>query len=143
MSFYVTLPSNSSLDYFPNNTLNNYTTKLHSALRLDGEYEVGLVELAYPQNWKYRRDGKILFKEKSRTEIYKIRFSNYESIDALIQSMNIFFKSKAPPIPTIWNFNKLNNTITINITNPLSIEFIDGINEELGFKYDHITALGP
>ena len=129
MSFYITLPSNSSLEYFPNNTLNNFTTKLHSALRLDGEYEVGLVELSYPQNWKYRRDGKILFKEKSRSEIYKIRFSNFESIESLIQSMNIFFKSKSPPIPTNWIFNKISNIITINITNPLSIEFIDGINE--------------
>ena len=105
---------------------------------------MGLVELSYPQNWKYRRDGKILFKEKSRSEIYKIRFSNFESIESLIQSMNIlFFKSKSPPIPKNWIFNKINNTITINITNALSIEFIDGINEELGFKYEHIIASGP
>jgi len=142
MSFYITLPSNSSLDYFPKNTLNNFTTKLHSALRLDGEYEVGLVELSYPQNWKYRRDGNIFFKEKTRTENYRIRFSNYESIEVLIQSMNIFFKSKSPPIPTNWSFNNINNTIIINITDQLSIEFVDGINEELGFKYDHITASG-
>ena len=64
MSFYITLPSNSSNLYFPNNTLNNFTTKLHSTLRLNGEYEVGLVEISDPQNWKYHRDGSLLFKEK-------------------------------------------------------------------------------
>ncbi len=46
MSFYVTLPSNSSFEYYPENALNNYTTKLHSTLRLEGNYEVGLVEMS-------------------------------------------------------------------------------------------------
>ena len=119
MSFYITLPSNSSLDYFPKNTLNNFTTKLHSALRLDVLVE-GLVELSYPQNWKYRQDGHVFFKEKTRTENYKIRFSNYKSIKVLIQSMNIFLKSKSPPIPTNWSFNNINNTIVINITDQLN-----------------------
>jgi hypothetical protein len=47
MSFYVTLPSNSSFEYYPENTLNNYATKLHPTLRLEGNYEVGLVEISY------------------------------------------------------------------------------------------------
>ena len=72
MSFYITLPSNSSNLYFPNNTLKNFTTKLHSTIRLDGEYEDGFVEISYPQNWKYHRDGSILFKEKSSREIFKL-----------------------------------------------------------------------
>lgn len=62
MSFYVTLPSNSSLEYFPENKLNNFTTKLHSTLRLEGSYEVGLVEMSYPQNWSFKKDGNITFR---------------------------------------------------------------------------------
>ena len=81
MSFNITLPSNSSLEYFPNNTLNNFTTKLHSALRLDGEYEVGLVELSYPQNWKYRRDAKFYLKKNLEAKSIKsgFRISNQSS----------------------------------------------------------------
>jgi hypothetical protein len=56
MSFYVILPSNSSFEYYPENTLNNYTTKLHSTLRLGRKYEVGLVEMSYPQNWIYKNE---------------------------------------------------------------------------------------
>ncbi len=40
MSFYVTLPSNSSMLFFPNNSLTNYITKLKRNIKLEGEYEV-------------------------------------------------------------------------------------------------------
>lgn len=49
--FYVTLPSDSSVTYFPNNTIAHYTTKLAKSLRFDGDYEVGLCELIYTNSW--------------------------------------------------------------------------------------------
>ena len=33
--FYMTLPSNSSMDYYPENTVVCYTTKLANAVELD------------------------------------------------------------------------------------------------------------
>ena len=50
-SFYVTLPSNSSMEYFPNNTLSNYGTKLPQPFDLNGEWEVGLPEIQFPITW--------------------------------------------------------------------------------------------
>ena len=49
--FYVTLPSNSSLSYFPDNKTCRYTTKLHSALALSEDYEVGLAEIKFQNTW--------------------------------------------------------------------------------------------
>lgn len=49
--FHVTLPSDSSLSYFPNNTVAHFTTKLSERIRLDGDYEVGLAEIIYPHSW--------------------------------------------------------------------------------------------
>src|SRR5437870_4528740 len=49
--FYLTLPSNSSMEYYPNNTLTNYTTKLADEVSLRGEWEVGLSEIIFPKNW--------------------------------------------------------------------------------------------
>lgn len=49
--FYVTLPSNASMDYFPQNTQSSYRTKLISPLLLKGEWEVGLSEIFIPRNW--------------------------------------------------------------------------------------------
>ena len=49
--FYVTLPSNSSMQYFPDNKTSNFVTKLPRTLQLDGEWEVGLAEIVYPHTW--------------------------------------------------------------------------------------------
>ena len=46
--FYVTLPSNSSIEYYPNNTVARYTTKLANKIELEGDWEVGLAEISMP-----------------------------------------------------------------------------------------------
>ena len=56
--FYVTLPSNSSMEYFPDNKTSNFVTKLSRTLQLDGEWEVGLAEIVYPHTWYNIREGK-------------------------------------------------------------------------------------
>jgi len=45
--FYMTLPSKSSKDYNPQNTVAEYTTKLNGQIELDGEWEVGLTEISF------------------------------------------------------------------------------------------------
>src|SRR5215468_5018535 len=50
--FYLTLPSNSSMAYYPNNTAANYITHLSSSIALhEGEWEVALVEAHYPNSF--------------------------------------------------------------------------------------------
>jgi len=46
--FYVTLPSNSSAEYYPDNTVARYTTKLADKIELEGHWEVGLAEISVP-----------------------------------------------------------------------------------------------
>ena len=43
--FYVTLPSNSSADFYPSNTLTSYTTHLVKQINLTGNWEVALTEI--------------------------------------------------------------------------------------------------
>lgn len=49
--FYITLPSDSSSEYYPENTAARFITRLCERVCLDGEYEVGLAELMYPHSW--------------------------------------------------------------------------------------------
>ncbi len=49
--FYLTLPSNSSMNYCANNTLTHYTTKFQKITDLDGTWEIGLAEIQYPHSW--------------------------------------------------------------------------------------------
>jgi hypothetical protein len=54
-NFYVTLPSDSYGLYFPANTIANFSTKLATPLELQhGKWEVGLVEISYPNGYKKR-----------------------------------------------------------------------------------------
>ena len=45
--FYLTLPSNSSMEYYPDNTSSHYFTKLPQDINLTGDYEVGLSEILF------------------------------------------------------------------------------------------------
>src|SRR6267154_2333005 len=49
--FYLTLPSNSSQEFVPDNTLTEFTTKLASTIDLTNEWEVGLAEIMFPRSW--------------------------------------------------------------------------------------------
>lgn len=49
--FYMTLPSNSSRDYFPDNTTSKFRTKLPQNINLEGEWEVGLRAINFPHDW--------------------------------------------------------------------------------------------
>ena len=75
--FYVTLPGNSS-------------TKLPRTLQLDGEWEVGLVEIDYPHTWYNIREG------KNSVEIYvpdqwlqeiSIQPGSYEKVQDVIDAL--------------------------------------------------------
>ena len=75
MAFYVTLPSNSSMDVYPENTLSNYRVKLPTSLQLSGEWEVGLVEIAYPHSWY------VLSPNSSKISIRSEQDSSFREID--------------------------------------------------------------
>ena len=49
--FYITLPSNVKSPKDLENTVANYTTKLPQKIKLQGKWEVGLVEISYTLSW--------------------------------------------------------------------------------------------
>lgn len=59
--FYMTLLSNSSMDYYPGNKTSSFTVQLPRYIRLDGDWEVGVVEVQYPYTFINVRDGENKF----------------------------------------------------------------------------------
>jgi hypothetical protein len=49
MSFYLTLPSDASMNEFPENVQSNFTVSLETPINLNGNFEVALVEISYSQ----------------------------------------------------------------------------------------------
>ena len=54
--FYLTFPSNASLDVFPNNKTTEYHVKVPQDVDLDGDWEVGVYSISYPHMWYTLRD---------------------------------------------------------------------------------------
>jgi hypothetical protein len=62
---FLVLPSNSSHEFFPNNTLANFTTRLPHEIDLSDGYEVGLTEVQYTHNWfSFTREDHVSFAYK-------------------------------------------------------------------------------
>lgn len=61
MEFYLTLPSNSSMDYYPDNTVANYVTHLPRNIQLEGVWEVSVVEVFYPCSFLTLDDSSVIF----------------------------------------------------------------------------------
>lgn len=105
--FYIHLPSDSSLNVYPNNTIAKFSTKLANTVVLDGQYEVGLSEIIYPidyanidnrdKSYKFwiKRVVKIVDPETQKEsfveEIRKkrlVKTGNYSTIDEFLDSFN-------------------------------------------------------
>jgi len=89
MSFYITLPSNSSTEFYPSNTLQNFTTKLSSNIKLHGKYKVALVEVFFPTDYKVDY-GEIHLSDKKTKNISKtqIFLKDNENIEQVLEELN-------------------------------------------------------
>lgn len=90
--FYLTLPSNSSLDIFPSNTLTRYVVKLEQSIDLS-KYVVGLVEMQYPVSWHNVSDAYFVvnkngIKDEDRwSRTVKLRTGKYDTIKDLVREI--------------------------------------------------------
>ena len=58
--FYVSLPSNSSLQYYGRQDASNYITKLATPINIDpSQWDMGLAEFCYPITWNNVEDGEV------------------------------------------------------------------------------------
>jgi hypothetical protein len=93
MSFYLTLPSNSSMDFHPENTVATFTTSLPRRLLLSEPYEVALTEIHYPTTMYNVNSKECFIMEKSvigNVVIRKFHLSKkaYVTIEQLLHFLN-------------------------------------------------------
>lgn len=151
MSFYVTLPSDSSLSYFSENKISHYVTRLPTLVELKGEWEVGLVELIYPHTWnnitEYTNGYEYVLGENipwtngrprneseyevGESEVKKVRIppGYYESPNDIIKVLN--YQKFYDKISL--NFNKNSKRVRVTLRKNAQINFDAGLAESLGF----------
>lgn len=126
--FYLTLPSNSSMGYYPKNTVANYITHLPRAIRLDaGEWEMALVEAHYPCS----------FLSLGNDETIDIFIQQQEETNVDPKTLARVMDSGADVTPVVTATPKQNYRIKLKTGDYANIEeLLDYINtQELSIQY--------
>jgi len=89
--FYVTLPSNSSMECYPDNSVARFTTKLNGIIELEGDWEVGLTEISFPSDIQNVLDGHCYYTICVEDQFFRkitLDAKHYTSIRELVREMN-------------------------------------------------------
>lgn len=127
-SFYITLLSNSSVSYFPNNTTANFSTKLPKSIKLVGEWVVGIAEFHYPCTMLNVQEHDNVIYVTKRTKIQEGPVNSQSTTNAAIATVE--YKTHIPAT-TYDNVDQLLEAINSN-------QLIKG---HATFRYDKISKL--
>jgi hypothetical protein len=119
--FYITLPSDSSMSFFPNNTIAEFTTKLPETVTLDGDYEVALVELIYPSSFSNIQNGdSSLYMEVKNQYDGSVESRFFPATD-YYENETEFLQNLSKSANTVFQYNPaLSNFIVAFTLNPLN-----------------------
>jgi len=145
--FYIVLPSNSSMLYFPENKTTQFTTELPQRIDLHGRWEVALTEIQFPCSFLHIRPGEGLItfvdiKENDKTMTVKksrVLSGVYSTVDDIIAAVNLAARSAFAHI--VWQFSAITGGKVImrltcekekcNLTH--YVTFSDKLSRILGF----------
>ena len=120
---YFTLPSNSSMEYFPNDTLASFQTKPAQPIELTGDWEVALYENQYPCKWYHLKEGAVhenrVYYNTPNYGVFQASIippGYYPSVQHLVSVVNKCLK--ADTRGDIWlTFSELSRKVTVHVAN--------------------------
>ncbi|GIX90613.1 uncharacterized protein CDAR_400811 [Caerostris darwini] len=133
MYFYLTLPSDSSLHYFPNNKISSFVTQLPSPITLDGKWEVELDEIIYPYTWYNVNETINMFGfdlGDGKLNTRKLSPGSYETIPDILKAMAL--TSHEGKIK--FKFNPHTKRVKIKSTDGAKVILEKGLCSMLGFQ---------
>ena len=142
--FYVTLPYNSYMQYFPDNKTSNFVTKLSRTLQLDGEWEVGLAEIVYPHTWYnilgttgknsveiYAPDNLYLV---FKTAEFSIHLGYYEKVQDVIDALYKAGLSNLTDV--VLSYDDTSKRVTVKCGRHVKVKLLGDIARMFGFLND-------
>lgn len=105
--FFITLPSDSSEKYYPDNTVARFVTKLPETIRLQGNYEMALVEIIYPHTWYNIDNSKYDYWYVAVNKKTYIQSGYYEDGTAFLETLN------NPEIGTKFSYNRTTGRLSL------------------------------
>ena len=134
--FYLTLPSNASLNEFPNNKTTSYRVKLPQSIDLEGVWEVGLYSISYPNTWYTLQKGvdTHLF-YADRTGLFQqaiMDYGYYQSMQELVKAANKALSRNVSDNIKL-TYNAFTGKVTVQIKNGFQFAVMKQLSIILGF----------
>lgn len=140
MSFYVTLPSDSSMNYFPENKISHFITRLPVPIELKGEWEVGIVEFIYPHTWYNVNANNNLIGFDLGDGIKlgrRIPPGFYGTVQDILKAITIEDHQNK----IYFSFNPVTKRVSISVKNHARVILKDGLCQMLGFEPATIASV--
>ena len=115
--FYMTLPSNSSTDVYPDNSPGHFYTNLPQTYTLN-EYEVGLSEIQFPSTLSnLTTDMIIVYKHdyEDALKTYTLPSGLYDSPSTIAKELNRLIENKKHRNKTKFVYNKSSRRTTLQV----------------------------
>lgn len=139
--FYMTLPSNSSSSYYPNNSMSDFSVKLDSAIELQDRWEVGLTEIVFPKSWNNVQAGSLWIEIEGNEGFYtrqrvEVPAGFYRDITDILTYLNEHAlaliprkqeNTYAPGYTKLFNYNKSANRVVIAGNKKIFVKFSDDL----------------
>jgi len=142
--FYLTLPSNSSFQFYPDNTLTRYFTQLPQPMELQGAWEVGLVEIQYPHTWCNIQEDQIWYKLRTETDgpVHKVHLSSgfYQSASKLTKYLNEAKEMLPEQHKILFLHDEVTKRATVDVDYGADIELSLSLQSILGMTERKFTA---
>ena len=134
--FYLTLPSDASLNEFPNNKTTSYCVKLPQSIDLEGVWEVCLYSISYPNTWYTLQKGVAthLF-YADRTGLFQqaiMDYGYYQSMQELIKAANKTLSRNVSDNIKL-TYNAFTGKVTVQINNGFQFAVMKPLSIILGF----------
>ena len=129
------------MDYFPDNTLTHFTTRLPQMMDLDGSWEIGLSEIQYPHSWNDIKKGEawvqvdVLFEvNQLQRHTFELQAGYYPSPKRVLKAI----EEKKHKTPLRKNFdirmNEIEHKIGIAVKKDCQMTISSLLQHLLGFK---------
>ena len=147
--FYLTLPSNASMNTHPDNTLTHYITTLQQRINLSGQWGCGLVEILYPHSWYNVREEDTWFgiglrntdeTEEITTARTRIEAGYYQGPQILVKTTNKALLRALPANVERLSYSVITHKMTLTMMS--NVVFLGDMNTTiLGFRDNPL--IGP
>ena len=148
-SFFLTLPSNSSVEEFPDNTLTHFRVKLPRTVHLSGEYECALTDISFPTSWynlitteKNPAWSRVQYVWKNRYFEKQLKDGYYSNIEDLLEEIRLNVPEEDPADDYQITVMEHAEKILFDFNDGCQLVLTGRIARILGFESDSQVVLG-